>query len=85
MSFPKWKIAVGAGALALVLAAPGATYATPPARNCPPPFTTLPVSEFPPEIVAAVNKNGDDTLCVIPYRNMPGGNVVDNTTVGPSQ
>jgi hypothetical protein len=79
MSSLKWKVAIGTGALALALAAPGATHAATPARDCPPPFTALPLSEFPPEIVAAVNKNGDDILCGMLFRNKPGGNVVDNT------
>jgi hypothetical protein len=75
----KLKVAIGTGALALAVGAPGATSAAPPARNCPPPFTAAPLSEFPPEIVAAVNKNDDDILCGMLFRNRPGGNVVDNT------
>jgi hypothetical protein len=75
----KWKVTIATVALASALAAPEATSAAPPARNCPPPFTASPLSEFPPEIVAAVNKNGDNILCGMLFRNRPGGNVVDNT------
>ena len=62
--------------------------ADPPVGSCPPRFTTRTLDFFandPPELVAQVNKNGDDFLCTMDFPAVsghPGGNVIDNTAVG---
>ncbi|HEX6583298.1 MAG TPA: hypothetical protein VF056_06805 [Thermoleophilaceae bacterium] len=73
---------------ALVLGAPAVTPAAPPVGSCPSPFVTRTLDFFendPPELVASVNKNGDDILCTRDFPSAsgkPGGNVIDNTAAG---
>jgi hypothetical protein len=80
--------ATGAVVSALVLGAPAATSAAPPVGSCPSPFLTRTLDFFandPPELVASVNKNGDNILCTRDFPSAsgkPGGNVIDNTAAG---
>jgi len=74
---------------ALTAGSPAVATAAPPARSCPPTFVTRTLDFFandPPELVASVNKNGDNLLCTRDFptaSGKPGGNVVDNNAVGP--
>ena len=73
---------------ALALGTPASSSADPPSGSCPPRFVTRTLDFFandPPELVASVNKNGDNFLCTMDFPAVsghPGGNVIDNTAAG---
>jgi hypothetical protein len=86
------------------LASAGAGSAAQPSGNCPPPFQPMTIAQFteltvglgnphPIEqiqaVLASLDANGDDVLCVLDLPNTPGNkvyqfDVVDNTASVPS-
>lgn len=78
---PKVVVALSVAVAALI---PATGSAAPPVGHCPKSFPTQITSAEAEAagvaaLFAAVNKNGDDIICLKPYPKKPGGNVVDNT------
>jgi hypothetical protein len=69
--------------IALALAAPAASPATPPVGSCPSRFVTRTLDFFEdPAFALPIDKNGDEILCTMDApepSGRPGGNVIDNT------